>query len=581
MRRSLAPVAVLLPLLVPAGAEAATRYVTPSGSGAACTTAAPCAIATGVGGAGAGDEVQVAPGDYGSASTPLTIGLSPSGAGIDIHGVAGQPRPRIFTTADYGVTISSPATHVSHLQIEAVRSSGVGQIGLAVTAATTGSPSPVVVDDVVVRRVGGTGYACLLGGVGKNVLRNSTCWSDAANVSALGLVSALWGPTDAVVRNSTLWSAGSANGVYVASSSGRSVQLQFVNTILHGGAGDLYAAVNSTPVTVAATHSAYDPTKVLLVGGATGPNAADNFAAPPVLVSPSTGDLRQQAASPTVDAGVDDDADGPFALGGTLPRILGAATDVGADELAPPPTSTTTAADGVTPSVASLHGTVSTGRLPGSAHFEYGTSTAYGSSTPDSTVAAGSAGSRSVAADLTGLSASTTYHARLVVTTAGGTATGSDVTFTTGAPPVGGGGTGGGGTGGGTGGGGTGGGTEEQAAPKLSGVRLARTVRIGRATTLQLALDRAATVRIALVRLDTGVRRGARCLTPGSNRKGRRCTRTTTLRVRTSNLRGGSSKVRLSASFLGHRPGRYRVVVRPSAGGRPGAEVSRSLRLRR
>ena len=62
-------------------------------------------------------------------------------------------------------------------------------------------------------------------------------------------------------------------------------------------------------------------------------------------------------------------------------------------------------------------------------HFEYGTSTKYGASTPDQT-AAGS-GRRTVTAALTGLSAYTKYHYRLVATNATGTARGGDHSVTT------------------------------------------------------------------------------------------------------------------------------------------------------
>ncbi len=62
-------------------------------------------------------------------------------------------------------------------------------------------------------------------------------------------------------------------------------------------------------------------------------------------------------------------------------------------------------------------------------HFEYGTSTRYGASTPDQT-AAGS-GRRTVTADLTGLTPYTKYHYRLVATNATGTARGGDHSVTT------------------------------------------------------------------------------------------------------------------------------------------------------
>src|SRR6187200_3426877 len=74
----------------PAALAAAQRYATPTGSGTACTSASPCALTQALGGAGGGDEVIVNPGDYSLTATPLF----PSQ--ITIHGVVGQPRPRLL-----------------------------------------------------------------------------------------------------------------------------------------------------------------------------------------------------------------------------------------------------------------------------------------------------------------------------------------------------------------------------------------------------------------------------------------------------------------------------------------------------
>lgn len=63
-------------------------------------------------------------------------------------------------------------------------------------------------------------------------------------------------------------------------------------------------------------------------------------------------------------------------------------------------------------------------------HVEYGTSTSYGSSTPEATAPA--AGGPAVTTfDLGALAPATTYHARIVAGNASGTATGPDVAFTT------------------------------------------------------------------------------------------------------------------------------------------------------
>jgi hypothetical protein len=61
-------------------------------------------------------------------------------------------------------------------------------------------------------------------------------------------------------------------------------------------------------------------------------------------------------------------------------------------------------------------------------HFDYGTSTAYGTSTPEASIPAGTTDTP-VSAHIEGLGANTTYHWRVVATNANGTTTGVDHTF--------------------------------------------------------------------------------------------------------------------------------------------------------
>jgi predicted lipoprotein with Yx(FWY)xxD motif len=90
-----------------------------------------------------------------------------------------------------------------------------------------------------------------------------------------------------------------------------------------------------------------------------------------------------------------------------------------------------------------LHGTVYNYGGTTTYHFEYGTSTAYGSSAPVPDADAGPALASSVSAQVTGLAPDTTYHWRLVSTNSvEGTAASADGTFSTAettAPPTGGG----------------------------------------------------------------------------------------------------------------------------------------------
>jgi hypothetical protein len=97
------------------------------------------------------------------------------------------------------------------------------------------------------------------------------------------------------------------------------------------------------------------------------------------------------------------------------------------------PGATTRAATAVTSTTATLNGTVDPNKKDTAYHFEYGKTTAYGSSTPAQGPVTGNSG-KSVSAGLTQLAPSTTYHFRLVASNASGTAQGADLSFTTLAP---------------------------------------------------------------------------------------------------------------------------------------------------
>jgi hypothetical protein len=97
-----------------------------------------------------------------------------------------------------------------------------------------------------------------------------------------------------------------------------------------------------------------------------------------------------------------------------------------------PPTVTTGGASGITNSAAIVAGTINPNGLSTTYHFDYGTTTSYGSQAPASDGSAGSGSANTpVSASLSGLTALTTYHYRLVATNSAGTTNGSDATFTT------------------------------------------------------------------------------------------------------------------------------------------------------
>jgi hypothetical protein len=78
---------------------------------------------------------------------------------------------------------------------------------------------------------------------------------------------------------------------------------------------------------------------------------------------------------------------------------------------------------------ATLHGTVDPHGLSTTVHFQYGTTTSYGSTTSSQTKSGHTY--QNVSANISGLSGSRTYHFRIVATNSAGTRYGGDQTFTT------------------------------------------------------------------------------------------------------------------------------------------------------
>jgi hypothetical protein len=101
---------------------------------------------------------------------------------------------------------------------------------------------------------------------------------------------------------------------------------------------------------------------------------------------------------------------------------------------AAPPAAITGPVTAVGPSSANATGTVNPGGQATTWYVEYGTSTSYGSRTPNRSAGSGTA-NVAVSAPLSGLAPGTTYHYRVVATNAAGTSRGADGIFVTLSPP--------------------------------------------------------------------------------------------------------------------------------------------------
>jgi hypothetical protein len=399
-------------LAVPSLADAATRYSTPTpGSGADCSQADPCSIATALSGASAGDTVVVGAGTYGSATSPLGP-LGDGGNHLTIEGAttgAGRPVLMVDSTAifDPMFTLSGVGSTIQDIEITGT----AGDDGLELDAA--GETANRV---VVIQSAGSNGDACALFSAGANAtILDSLCVNKVPDqYSGVGVQSS----TTATLRNDTFV------GAYGLFSSGTTT---VVNSILHGtGQQDLYPSGGTLTLT--------DSEFASVTAGGSPYTATGQVTGAPSFISPGTNNYRVTSSSPGVDKGLDNAANGQYDLDANL-RTLGTHTDIGAYEVVPTtPTVTTGGASAIAQTQATISGTISPAGAAVQYHFEYGTTTGFGRSTAVTAVP-GQTASEAPTATLTGLAPLTRYYYRLVAEIDGAEYDGAPQQFTTAAPP--------------------------------------------------------------------------------------------------------------------------------------------------
>ncbi len=254
---------------------------------------------------------------------------------------------------------------------------------------------------------------------------------------------------------------------------------------------------------------------------------------------------------------------------GTL-RIVNGRRDLGAFERAFAPVATTGDASAVGLDSATVAGSLDTGGAIGTWKILYGPTAAYGSATASQPLPA-ALGPQAVSAALGALSAGTSYHYAVKLTTVMGTVTGADRTFATAvattaplpgrpgpsADPA--------------------SLTRLKLAPAAfaaagSGATVAaassgRAPPVGSRLTFTLSAD--AAVSFTVKRLAGEVRVRGRCLPPRRGLRGRRCTRETQVgRAFSYAARAGRPALRFSGRVGGRRlaPGRYVLTAQPAGG---------------
>ena len=313
-------------LAASAPAAASQRFASPAGAGTACTSSHPCRITRAINNAVAGDEVILASGSYGSPSSRIPTSLATGFANVNIHGVAGQPRPQIFSSADFPLDVYGSADIVRHVAIDGSGSANAASLNVI--------GDGDLAEDFVA--YASAQFGCLANHTA--TLRDGVCRSSAG----AGLISStVLAPAPGVtLRNMTILSS-NGHAIDVESATSRPATVTAINTIARGGGGasDLHvASFENANATLNVSHDnfATEQTQVQpsTTGHATIADDGTSQSAAPLLANPATGDIHELFGSPTINAGAASSANGAADVYGN-PRTVGGATDIGAAEFNP------------------------------------------------------------------------------------------------------------------------------------------------------------------------------------------------------------------------------------------------------
>ena len=314
--------ATLALLASSAYAGARTYYVSPGGTGEACTEAVPCDLPTALDEVVNGDSVVVGPGTY-------TLGSAQSIArSIDFGGADPANKPVIVTTASkniYTGVINPPTIH--DLRID-------GGGGLVLNR---GSAERVFVD-----YTGVNSSACTVGI--ETTIVDSVCWAHNPTSSSSAILADAPGDEGtATLRNVTAIAESGGSGLFADATSGGVMHLDAFNVIARSTMDDdiraEFSGFSSSVVTL--KNSNYETIEELPpFSTATPAGSNGNQTALPAFLDAAAGDFREATGSPTIEAGLNEAGNGTIAIAGEA-RVLGlcvggpGVTDIGAFEFIP------------------------------------------------------------------------------------------------------------------------------------------------------------------------------------------------------------------------------------------------------
>jgi hypothetical protein len=314
-------------LVLPSGSAlaASVRYASPTGTPGNAPCATPqtaCDLGTAINQAASGDDVDVL-GNQGPYALGATHMSSPVGLAIHVHGVSGRAVLN-FTTGGFSIDSGSTADGLSLTKS--------GPAGGTLFSIDGGARA----DRVIAKASNGDHAVFLRGGT----LTNSVAWTDVP--TGHGVVET---DDSNTFRNDTIYSTAtdSTTGLWAWGRAGdisNGVET-VINTIARGGTtgfGVVADSESGVSVNVNAGHSnlTFSTAGTSAVDAHVNTDTSDQSSSP-LFANAAAGDFHQQPASPTVDHGVTDAANGAIDIDGS-PRARGAATDIGAYEYQPPPT---------------------------------------------------------------------------------------------------------------------------------------------------------------------------------------------------------------------------------------------------
>ena len=390
-------------VVAPAGASAKSYYATPSPEpGASCTAESPCALSTAISTAADGETVVIGAGTY---SEPGAYpGADPvyadAAKDLTIEGaVIGVGRPvvnGVFLLTGPGTRLSDVAIHSSWFEYSAL-DLGNGAHADRVVA------SSGAIDGCRIASSGGT-------------VTNSLCLGPSPSS---GLSTQLRTGSGSInVRNATMIGK---YAYYSGPVSGTTVSDSIAKRSTGLGAD---ANMNTGTTALVRTYALHQEGTALSEES-------------PLTEEPTfreAGDFRVAAGSPSIDFGSTAAEPGELDLNGNL-RKIGTKVDLGAYEFVPdPPSVSTPTVTGATTTSATVNATINPNSGRTYYYLEYGSTTAYGTTTPTVAIPAATAPT-AVQVDLSGLPADATLHYRLVATSDGGTTAATDGIFETAPPP--------------------------------------------------------------------------------------------------------------------------------------------------